>query len=152
GGGFTLDGAAAVSGRPVEDLVSALVEKNLVRREESLAREPPDGEPRLAILETIREYGLEQLRAEGEIETARRGHTVYCLDLAEAAEPRLGGPAGRTWMARMAREHDNLRAALEWTAGADGGAMLRLTAVLWRFWLYAGHLTEGRRWLRESLD
>jgi predicted ATPase/DNA-binding XRE family transcriptional regulator len=151
-GGFTLDAAAAVSGRPAEDLVGALAEKNLVRREESPAPELPDGEPRLAILETIREYGLERLGAEGEAETARRAHAAYCLDLAEAAEPELGGPAARAWMARMEREHDNLRAALEWTGGADGGAMLRLAAALWRFWSYAGHLTEGRRWLGEALD
>jgi predicted ATPase len=151
-GGFTLDAAAGVSGGPAEDLVGALVEKNLVRREEPPVPELPDGEPRLAILETIREYGLERLEAEGEAETARRAHAAYCIDLAETAEPELGGPAARTWMARMEREQDNLRAALGWTAGADGGAMLRLATALWRFWSYAGHLTEGRRWLGEALD
>jgi predicted ATPase/DNA-binding XRE family transcriptional regulator len=143
-GGFTLEAATAVAGRPVEDLIGALVEENLVRREES--------QPRLTILETIREYGLERLQAEGEAEAARRAHAAHCLALARAAEPELGGAGAPAWMARMEREHGNLRAALAWAAGADRGVMLRLAAALWRFWSYAGHLTEGRRWLGEALD
>jgi len=144
-GGFTLAAAGHAAG-PVDDLVSALVDKNLVRREESA------GEPRLTILETIREYGLERLEAEGEAEPARRAHAACCLELARAAESRLGGPTARAWMARMELEHDNLRAALAWAADADGGMMLELAAALWRFWWHAGHLTEGRRWLGEALD
>ncbi|HET8626058.1 MAG TPA: tetratricopeptide repeat protein [Thermomicrobiales bacterium] len=128
-------------------LLAALVDKSLLRRVDG-----PDGEPRLTMLETLREYGLERLEECGEAAAARRAHAGYYLALAEAAAPALDGPDAATWAARLEREHDNLRAALRWAL--DGGEVvlgLRLAAALWRFWSARGHLSEGRRWLREAL-
>ena len=52
-------------------------------------------EPRFGMLETIREYGLEQLAASGEAEAIRRRHADFFLALAEALEPALQGPTSR---------------------------------------------------------
>ena len=57
------------------------------------------------------------------------------------------------WLARLEREHDNLREALRWSlrAGADAAQALRLAGTLARFWIVHGHLSEGRQWLDEAL-
>jgi len=96
--------------------VAALVEQSLLRREDDA------GEPRVAMLETIREYARERLVAgEGAEEGAtRRAHALYYLALAEAAEPQLLGPAQARWLDRVQTEHDNLRAALTWALGSAG--------------------------------
>ena len=72
------------------------------------------------MFETIREFGLEQLAWTGELEPLRRRHAEYFLSLAERAEPALGGPDARSWLDRLELEHDNLRAALEWSLGQPG--------------------------------
>ena len=123
------------------DLVSSLVEKSLLR-----AVGTPGGEPRFAMLETIREYALEQLRASGEYEQVRRRHAAYFLGLAGQADGELGGEGQARWLDRLEAEHGNLRAVL-------GGALehgeveegLCLGGLLWRFWWMRGYLTEGRQ-------
>ena len=111
-----------------------------------------DGEPRFMLLETIREYALEQLHADGEAGLAQRCHADYYLVLAEAAAPALTGPEQGVWFQRLEREHGNLRAALQW-AHEHGSVELmgRLTAALWRFWYIRGHFSEGWRWLETAL-
>ena len=153
-GGCTLEDAEAVcaAGERSAALVrlAALVEKNLLRRQDDT---PASGaEPRLVLLETIREYGLERLEECGEVAVARDRHAARYLALAEVAAPELNGSQGLAWGARLEREHDNLRAALRWALDSgDGETALRLAAALWRFWSTRGHLSEGRRWLREAL-
>jgi predicted ATPase len=107
----TLEAAEAVCGGGVPqegvlERLTALVDQSLLR-----ADEQGDGPPRLAMLETIWEYGLECLAASGEVTAVRREHTAYYLSLAEAAEPKLTGPEQRRWLACLETEHDNLRAA-----------------------------------------
>jgi predicted ATPase/transcriptional regulator with XRE-family HTH domain len=151
-GGWTLGAAEAVCaladrGQPaVLDMVGVLVDHSLAVRE----RGP---EPRFAFLETVREFALTQLEQRDEGDMARAGHARYYLALAEAAELALwGGPEQRTWLDRLAGEHDNLRAALAWaTGGGDAALGLRLAAALGRFWFIHGHATEGRRWLKRAL-
>jgi non-specific serine/threonine protein kinase len=130
------------------DGISSLVDKSLLRQVEG-----PDGEPRFLMLETIREYALERLADSGDDETLRRAHAQYFLGLAEAAEPQMRGPQQVSWLERLEREHDNLRAALRWSIerGEDETA-LRLSAALPRFWFVRGYLSEGRRWLGEALQ
>ena len=109
--------------------------------------------PRLTMLETIREYGTELLAERSETTEIAGRHAAYYQALAEQAGPALTGPEAIAWLARLDAEHDNLRAALRWAREQDDGAAeLRLAAALWPFWQQRGHLSEGRRWLREALD
>ena len=153
-GGHTVEAAAAVcrtlQGQNVEvlDGLASLVDENLLRQEEQ-----PDGEPRFFMLETIREFGLECLIASGEESLARRAHLDFFLNLAEEAEPQLTGPQQATWLDRLEREHDNLRAAVDFALVVEGGAAVaaRLGVAVWRFWLIHGSLNEGSKRLDRIL-
>jgi predicted ATPase/DNA-binding CsgD family transcriptional regulator len=149
-GGFTLTAAEAVAGiDPVVDMldgVSSLADKSLLRSVGQTA------EPRFAMLETIREFGLEQLEASGEAEAVRQRMTGWYVALAERALPELFGPAQRQWLDRLESEHDNVRAVLEWTLDqARAEEAQRLVAAASRFWYVRGHLTEGRGWATRAL-
>ena len=140
-GGCTLDEVEEVCGGTIDGL-GALVDASLVRS---------DGE-RFAMLETIREYAAELLRASGEADEIRRTHARACLQLTRTAATALGGPDQRRWRARLAVEHDNVRAALRFTIDdGDADSALGLCLALWRFWLERGYLGEGRLWLDEAL-
>jgi predicted ATPase len=152
-GGWMLEAAEAVCGAPgdiastVLEGLRALVTQSLVQVDEQV-----DGEPRFVMLETIREYARERLAASGEEATLHRAHAAYYLSVAEEAEPALVGPEPGRWLARLEREHDNLRAALRWAE--DSGEIvvaLRLAGALARFWYLRGHLSEGRGWLEGLL-
>ncbi len=152
-GGCTVEAAEAVCATPgdrplaVLDGVASLIDKSLVRREESAT-----GEPRFALLETIREYALERLAASGDAEAIQQRHAAFYLVLAEAAEPELRGARLPVWVERLEREHDNLRAALEWWGErGDVEQGLRLGAALWFFWWVRGYLGEGRERLGRLL-
>jgi predicted ATPase/class 3 adenylate cyclase len=114
-GGCTLEAAEAVctvdsdQAMDIVDGVASLVDKSLVRQTEQEAEEP-----RLLMLETIREYGLECLAKSGALEQTRYAHAAYYLQLAEKAEPHLRSVQQSGWLARLDSEHDNLRAALRW--------------------------------------
>jgi tetratricopeptide (TPR) repeat protein len=100
------------------------------------------------MLETIREFALEQLAADPGADEVRRTHAGYFLKLSES-EPVAGQAA---WLDQLDVERDNLRAALAWCVEADEpGLGLRLAASLWEFWWVRGHLAEGRRWLDDAL-
>lgn len=136
----------------VLDLVSGLVDKSLLRRVVD-----GNGEARFTMLETIREYAVEQLVASGEEEAARGAHAVCYRDLAERASPELRGPEQRRWREALEAELDDLRVALTWTlrdmAGPDDvDNGLRLVGALWYFWFQRGLTGEGRRWLTRALD
>jgi predicted ATPase/DNA-binding CsgD family transcriptional regulator len=162
-GGFTLEAAETVCAGTL-DLLSSLVDQSLVHpiagsdngRRSGDGSEPfddgADTTARFTLLETIREYGLEQLDASGEAEAIRRAHAAWLLRLTEGAEPMLAGPDQADWLDRLETEHPNLRAALAWglEQPADEYA-LRLAAMLWRFWEVRGHLGEGREWLERAL-
>jgi len=169
-GGATLEAVEAVchtAGDVEGDALgwlAALVDKSLLRREEG-----PGGEARVGMLETIREYGREQLTANRELKATGRAHAAYYLDLAEWAEPELRGSEQVVWLERLERDHNNLSAALRWALQsgeraeaseharergtlAEHSAMgMRLAGALWQFWWVRGHLSEGRGWLEELL-
>lgn len=157
-GGFTLEAAEVVAGHGDGSLdgLSSLVNKSLVR-----PPAPTDRQGRLALLETIRAFGLAQLAEQGELEAVRRLHAQYFLALVERGEPGLRSPQQDRWLDRLAPDLDNVRAALEWSVeaaragGADAGeaAMLgvRLAGVVWRFGFSRGHISETRRWLERAL-
>jgi predicted ATPase len=129
------------------DTLSSLVDQNLV-----IERRRPDGELRFSLLETIREFALEQLVASGEETAVRDTHAAHFLELAERAREELKGSDQAAWLERVDAEHDNLRAALGWLLRIGAAErMLRLAAALWWFWWARGHLSEGRDWLEQAL-
>jgi predicted ATPase/DNA-binding SARP family transcriptional activator len=112
---------------------------------------PAGPEVRFRLLETLREYGAEQLEAE-EREALARRHAAHFGALGEAAEPALVSGALGEWLDRLEGEHDNLQAALGWMV--EHGEVERgllLAAALGRFWQTRGHGAVGRKWLEELL-
>ena len=130
------------------DLVGSLVDKSLLKEEAG-----PGGESRLLMLETIREYGLERLRAAGEEAEARRRHALLMTELAEQAEPYMTSAARDPWMVRLDADLDNVRAALSWSVSERGDPPigLRLAGALGWYWEHKGHFAEGWRWLHDIL-
>jgi predicted ATPase len=153
-GGCTLDaveaicgGTAAIAPDALEGL-AALVEASLLQGEEGAG-----AAPRYRLLETAREFALEQLEASGETAATRRRHAAHFLAMAEEAGPRLGGAEQRAWLEQLDRELDNLRAALSWARAAeDMESGLRLAVALARFWEEHGYVREGREWLESLLS
>jgi non-specific serine/threonine protein kinase len=128
------------------DLLTSLVDKNLLRQTEI------GNEPRLTMLETIREFGLEKLSGAGELDSARRAHALYYLSFAEVAEQELTAADQKAWLQRLDREQDNLRAAQHWAVEHhESETAQRIAGALQPFWFARGHWSEGRRWLEESL-
>ena len=157
-GGCTLDAAEEVcsvgGGRlSILDGLTSLAASSLLQdgTPEPAQPGPPRGGPRVSMLETIREYGTEQLSAHPEAAAIGQRHAAYYLALAEEAAFALTGPEAAGGLARLDDEHDNLRAALRWARErGDRVTALRLAGALWRFWAQRGHLSEGRRWFTEA--
>ncbi len=106
--------------------------------------------PRYGMLETVRHYGLQQLHRTGEMESVRDRHLTWCVTLAEQAAPALLGQEQIAWLARLDREHDNLRAAMQWALDRGLSTLgLRLAAGLWQYWRLP--VRDGRRWLSAAL-
>jgi predicted ATPase len=151
-GGWTIDAVEAVCGnaeRDVLERLESLLDHNLVRRIRD-----EDGERRFAMLTTIRDYAREKLEAAGEAEAARFRHaTWYSTSAADAgAKLRASGPEFGRLLARLEREHDNLRAALTWAHGrGQSELLLSLCGALWLFWYVHNHVREGARWLEVAV-
>jgi len=134
------------------DEVSSLCEKSLLFQEEQ-----EDGEVRLGMLAVIREYALECLETNGELETMRQAHAWYYLALAERAEAERAGPRQAQWLRNLQRDHPNLRAALHWLIEhghihrESREAALRLAGALEEFWFLRGYFTEGQQMLERAL-
>ncbi|MGH9555246.1 MAG: tetratricopeptide repeat protein, partial [Terriglobales bacterium] len=135
-------------GLDILDGMASMVDKSLAQQLDQGA-----GESRYAMLETIREYGLEHLAASSEEAPTRRAHAAYCLVLAEEGTAASNEDAAPSeWLDRFELEHDNFRAALEWltqSGNADWG--MRLGGALFRFWETREHFTEGRDRLAKLL-
>lgn len=149
-GGFSLEAAEAVVGEDAEPLevlrgIVNLVSKSLIVQEQ----EGPN--TRYDILETVRQYAAQRLLESGESANARNRHLDYFLDRAEAAEPHLHAGSQETVVTSLELEHDNYRAALDWSIDRIPAKAIRLAAALWYFWDLHGHLIEGRRWLKTAL-
>lgn len=133
---------------PILHTLASLLDKNLLQQIEQA-----NGVPRLKMMETIREFGLERLDAHGETEVARRAHAEYYLTFAEEVEPKLLRVDQQWWLGLLDQEYENLRAALHWSL--EQGALeitLRLGGALWRFWLIRGYLSEELLWLEQAIQ
>jgi predicted ATPase len=152
-GGCTLEGAEAVCNaqRDLEidvlEGMASLVDKSLVQQVGQ-----KDGVARFAMLETIREYGLERLTASGENEVTKRAHAAYCMVLAEEGNPPLTTAERTNWLALCDTEHDNLRAALDWLIASENYEWAsRLGLAFYWFWEPREHLAEGRELIEAIL-
>jgi predicted ATPase/DNA-binding CsgD family transcriptional regulator/DNA-binding XRE family transcriptional regulator len=162
-GGCTLEAIEAVCDMlthvniSVLDGITSLLDKHLLYQVALGSEET--GERRLGMLETIREYGLECLLACGEMEQTRHAHVQYFLRLAEEAEAHLFGAEQMRWFDLIEREHDNLRAALNWLITQTGDEeeeqriemAVRLAGSLVHFWASRGYVSEGQMWLERIL-
>jgi predicted ATPase/DNA-binding CsgD family transcriptional regulator len=155
--GWTLEAVEAVvksgqekgrAGFSVLDGVASLLDKSLLFQVGYEGQE----EPRLMMLATIREYGLECLAAQGEMEATQRAHADYYLALAQQAEKELGGAQQARWLEQLEQEHENLRAALNWfLERGEATLALHLCTAIWWFWSVRGHVSEGRHFLERAL-
>ncbi len=163
-GGCDLDALAAVvatggdpAGSDPLELVAGLQDVSLVTVTEGI-----DGEPRMSMLETIRDYALERLEQDDDVDGTRRRHAEHYAAVAEREHDQLDGPGQLTALDRLEADLDNLRAALTWSleppaaAGVGQGERavigLRLVQALTLFWYQRGQATEGRRWLQRAMD
>ncbi|WP_327099004.1 protein kinase [Nocardia vinacea] len=153
-GSFELEAAEQVCGPDLAppgplDVLSALVDKSIVIREESHTV------VRFRMLETLRGYGREKLQESGEHQNLRRRHRDWYQQLVLRAEAEWISHRQREWIARLARELPNLREALESCLSEDtaeaADAGLRTAAALFEFWFFRGMLGEGRSWLDRVL-
>ncbi len=152
-GGWTLDSAEAVVSDPslvstekVFDLISQLVNKSLI-----VVNWQPRTDAYYTMLQTIREFASEKLRATGERERIRSLHFDYFLSLAQ--EARLFGNEKGIWLDRLEADHDNLRSALSWsleTGEIEKGAELILP-ILDFYWV-RGYSKEAREWMGKFLE
>jgi len=126
--------------------VESLLDKSLLYSAEQ------EGEGRLRLLVTIREYALECLEGSEEADVTRQAHARYFLGLVEQAEPHLKGPQQATWLLRLGQEQENLRASLKWfIEQGESELALRFCGALWWFWRLRGYWNEGQRWLEAAL-
>lgn len=152
-GGCTLEAAEAICnassdiGEDVMAGLEALLDNSLL-----VTREGQAGELRFGMLETVREYALEQLESSGEAQTFHRRHAEYYLQMVEQAEPRLRGLEQGKWLSILDQEHDNVRAALRWALDHHETHIAAcIGRGIWYFWWIHGHQSEGRRYMEELL-
>jgi predicted ATPase/DNA-binding SARP family transcriptional activator len=141
-GGCELEAAEQVCDATL-DGIQSLVDSSLLSRERG----------RLSMLETVREYALEQLDRAGELDSTNRRHADYFVLHAERADREVQlRHNDAPWIEWLEAEHDNLHQALSFL-GECGDAVgeLRLAAALAWQWYFGGYAVEGRRRLEDAL-
>jgi predicted ATPase/class 3 adenylate cyclase len=151
-GGFSLAAAEQVcaGNAPRETSVLDTIER-LVAKSLLLAEQQHETETRYRLLETMRQYAGEKLAESGQADSARRRHFAFFLELAQSAAAALYGPLALEWLDRLETEHDNLRAALDWSADVAPADYARLAGAMAIFWDTRGHFTEGWARLERAL-
>lgn len=132
----------------VLDTLATLVDKSILIADEH------GGRIRYHMLETIREYGRGRLRESGTEPAVRERHRDHFEQLVEQARAEWCGPGQQRWMARILREHNNIRSVLDYSLTEPGQAEagLKIAGALWFFWIATGLTAEGRRWLERLLE
>ena len=156
-GGFTLAAAEAVAdisdaaranvSESVLDSLAVLITSSLIER-----RDDPGGEPRFSLLETVREFALEQLIAGDNEDMTRAAHAGFYLAMMEQSESQLWASANKSVLDAVETEQDNMRAALTWSLAHEPETALRLAGALGQFWAKRSYWVEGRSWLERVLE
>lgn len=150
-GGFTLEAAEAIccndpDSTLLQDL-SSLVDKSIVLRYDDMT-----GEARFRLLETVREYALEQLQTVGDYAPVRQRHAAFYLALAESVAQKLFSREQAHWLRRIEIEQNNLMCALEWSNEQDDALTLaRLISAIGDYWHRRGCIREATYWLRSPI-
>jgi ATP/maltotriose-dependent transcriptional regulator MalT len=140
GAGNTADAAAL-------DRVADLVEQSLLVGDVGL-----DGAPRFRMLDTLREFGLEQLAAAGEEAQPRAQHAAYFLSLARTLRLWVSTHARHAPLDQLAAEHANLEQVLGWLDRHGPAAdFTELVAALGEYWYSVNLFRDGQRWLERAL-
>jgi tetratricopeptide (TPR) repeat protein len=126
----------------IQELLALLVDKSLI---------VPDGPDRWRILETVRDYGRNVLTDRNESSAARSRHLHYFKVLSDKARSHFNGPEQQKWMEQLDTEHDNIRAALDWSQAEEVEAGLTLAGSIWMFWFVRGYHAEGRAQLANAM-
>ena len=108
-------------------------------------------QPGIASLETIRQYAMEKLLESGEAVESRNRHLDYMLKLTGTAEPGVFRLKRLAWLDQMEVEHDNLRAALEWSSSNDLAKAIELALALGSFWTSRDYNSEAVAWCQTIL-
>ncbi len=141
-GGFELEAAEEVCEADVDSLES-LVEKSLLRRS-------PSG--RLAMLQTIREYAVEQLEQSEEAEILRGRHGAYFARLADNRWMEAFAPRSEWRAAALAAIEDLHAALVRALEKREAGVALAIATGIWPLWLSRGYAKQGRRWLEHAVS
>ncbi len=151
GQGFSAGQPAAPAQPGITDGLAALLDQSLLLRQQMSGASVT--ESRFLMLDTIREFALEQLRASGELEAVQQRHATYFAAWAEQAETHLYSAEQATWLTRMQWDEDNLRAALTWLLAAGQIELAAgMACALGVYWRRRGHYSEGRRLLEQVLS
>ena len=130
-------------GVPIIDVLSALLDSNLITRVIDI-----NGEPRFGMLVPIQLYARERLKVSPEMSALAVRHAIYYLTFAEQAEVKLAEMEQSVCLDYIKEEYDNIRGALSWAVTQHHPEIaLRLGRALWRFWYAYGYIREGCEWL-----
>ncbi len=145
-GGWTIEGAEFVIGEDEAiDGLLGLVNKSLVNVAEQ------SGAARYRFLETIRQYAMEKLLESGEAVESRDRQLEYVLKLAGTVRQAVLGSERLAWLDHMEVEHDNLRAALEWSSSNNLAKAIELALALGNFWMLRDYNVEAVSWCQTIL-
>ena len=129
------------------DACISLLDKQLIQQ-----RQQSDGDSRIYMLETIREFALECLYASEKVDLVGEAYARYYQTFVENSAPPVFDPKEMEWFDKLDQEQDNLRATLNWFIKKQDAEMsLRLSGTLVRFWGVRGFMQEARQWLEQAL-
>jgi predicted ATPase/DNA-binding CsgD family transcriptional regulator len=132
----------------VLDACISLLDKQLIQQ-----RQQSDGDSRLNMLETIREFALECLYASDRADRVADAYARYYQEFVEKSAPLVFDPKEMEWFDKLDQEQDNLRATLNWfIKKQDAELSLRLSGTLVRYWGVRGFMHEARQWLEQALN
>src|SRR5262249_55394907 len=146
--GWTIEAAADVAGLDEDhalELTEALARHSLVHIDHT------ELGPRSRMLETIREFVCERLRARADVAAVRRRHADRCRDLAEQADRPLRGVGHNEWLERLQIEAANLVAAVRFYLAHDPAPLPHLFRIMWTFWELRDRMREARAWVEQLL-